>query len=75
MEIQLNADPHFVIGDRIKGSVSLTLTQPIDLYSLVVTLQGKDESLKIFSNEENERDFIKRRIFYMESETLHDFGG
>ena len=63
------------MGDHLRGTITLTLTQPIDLYSLVVSVQGKDESLKIFSSEENEQDFIKRRVFYMDSETLHDFAG
>jgi hypothetical protein len=39
---------HFQAGDEIKGTVTLNLKAPINLYSVVMTLQGKDCSRKVF---------------------------
>lgn len=41
---------HFEVGDEIKGTVTLSLKVPINLYSVVLALQGKDCSMKVFDS-------------------------
>ena len=64
MVVTLVDGTDMLIGDEIKGTISLTLQKPLNIYSVVVKVQGKEESQYIEYSDDKSYTYNSKRVHF-----------